>query len=86
MKSVLVGYDLLEVFLDNLMGMTLHKKVDFCLDLNPRNRPISIPPYRMTLVELRELKYQLQGLLEKRLHLPNSLFLGCTSVVCKKRC
>ena len=37
----------------------------FTIDLIPRTEPISIPPYRMAPVELRELKAHLEELLSK---------------------
>ncbi|KAH0737741.1 hypothetical protein KY290_036446 [Solanum tuberosum] len=39
------------------------RDIDFCIDLEPGNRSISIPAYRMVPTELRELKAQLQELL-----------------------
>ena len=41
------------------------RDIDLCIDLEPGTRPISIPPYRMDLMELRELKARLQELLGK---------------------
>ena len=37
----------------------------FTIDLIPRTEPISIPPYRMAPVDLRELKARLEELLSK---------------------
>ena len=39
--------------------------MEFTIDLIPGNEPISIPPYMMSPVELRELKAQLEELLSK---------------------
>nr|GFC73679.1 putative reverse transcriptase domain-containing protein [Tanacetum cinerariifolium] len=39
--------------------------VEFNIELIPRAEPISKAPYRMTPIELKELKDQLQGLLER---------------------
>ena len=39
--------------------------MEFTIDLIPSTEPISIPPYRMAPVELRELKAQLEELLSK---------------------
>ena len=47
------------MFPSDLPGMPLDRDIDFCIDLEPGIRPISIPPYRMALAELRELKDQL---------------------------
>ncbi|WMV19410.1 hypothetical protein MTR67_012795, partial [Solanum verrucosum] len=57
--------DFPEVFLENLTGLPLEREVEFPIELIPVSTPISITPYRMAPVELRELKSQLQELLEK---------------------
>lgn len=44
----------------------LLREVDFSIDLVPSVGPVSIAPYRMTLVELVELKKQIEELLEKQ--------------------
>ncbi|XP_049413243.1 uncharacterized protein LOC125876166 [Solanum stenotomum] len=54
-----------ELFPNDFPGMPLNKYIDFCIDLEPGTRPISIIPYRIALTELRELKAQIQELLEK---------------------
>lgn len=54
-----------EVFLADLPGMPSDRDIDFCIDLTPGTQPISIPPYRMDPPELKELKEQLQDLLDK---------------------
>ena len=42
-----------------------HLEIDFTIDLVPGTAPISKTPYRMAPVELKELKTQLQELLDK---------------------
>ena len=54
-----------DVFLDDIAGLPPDREVEFTIDLILRTEPISIPPYRMALVELRELKAQLEELLSK---------------------
>jgi len=54
------------VFVDEIPGMPPLKEVDFCINLTPGAAPISKTPYRMALEELKELKTQLEELLEKR--------------------
>ncbi|WMV41072.1 hypothetical protein MTR67_034457 [Solanum verrucosum] len=46
-------------------GMPPDRDIDFFNDLEPGTHPISIPPYRMAPAELRELKAQIQELLDK---------------------
>ena len=36
-----------KVFPNDLPGMPLDRDIDFCIDLDPDRRPISIPPYHM---------------------------------------
>ncbi|XP_070012123.1 uncharacterized protein [Nicotiana sylvestris] len=54
-----------DVFPEDLPGLPPAREIDFSIDLLPDTQPISIPPYRRAPVELRELKQQLQDLLDK---------------------
>ena len=49
----------LDVFPDDLPGLPPELEIDFPIDLVPSTTPISLPPYRMAPVELKELKTQL---------------------------
>ncbi|XP_033517331.2 uncharacterized protein [Nicotiana tomentosiformis] len=53
------------VFPDNLLGFPPEREIEFPIELVPGTTPISIAPYRMAPAELKELKGQLQELLEK---------------------
>ena len=46
--------------------------------------PVSMPPYRMTPAELRELKEQLQELLDKGFIRPSTSFWGAPVLFVKK--
>ncbi len=52
-------------FPDELPGLPLEREVQFEIDVMPSMDPISITPYRMAPTELKELKVQLQELLDK---------------------
>ena len=54
-----------DVFLDELPGLPPHREFDFSIELYPGMDPISISPYRMTPLELKELKTQFEELLSK---------------------
>ena len=54
-----------DVFLDELLGLSPQREVDFCIELHPGTSPISMTPHRMTPVALLELKVQIQKLLDK---------------------
>ncbi|XP_070014367.1 uncharacterized protein [Nicotiana sylvestris] len=63
--SVQVVRDFPDVFPADLSGMPSDRDIDFSTDLVPGTQPISIPPYCMALAKLKELKEQLQELLNK---------------------
>ncbi|XP_070005243.1 uncharacterized protein [Nicotiana sylvestris] len=54
-----------DVFPDELPEIPPDREIDFGIDVMPGTQPISIPPYRMALAELKELNEQLKDLLEK---------------------
>ena len=54
-----------DVFPNDISSLPPDREVEFTIDLIPGTEPISIPPYRMALAELRELKAQLEELLSK---------------------
>nr|GFD42663.1 putative reverse transcriptase domain-containing protein [Tanacetum cinerariifolium] len=54
-----------DVFPDELPGIPPIREVEFNIELIPGAEPISKAPYRMAPVELKELKDQLQELLER---------------------
>ena len=60
-----------DVFPEELPGLPPWKKIEFTIDVIPGVAPASITPYRMALVELKELKLRLQELLEKGFIHPN---------------
>ena len=57
------------VFPDELPGLPLQRVVDFDIELHPGTSPISMTPYRMTPVELHELRvHWTRGSLDRALH------------------
>ncbi|XP_076912613.1 uncharacterized protein LOC143570977 [Bidens hawaiensis] len=56
--------DFPDVFPKELPGLPPDREVEFTIDLVPGAEPISKAPYRMAPLELKELKEQLQELLE----------------------
>ena len=57
--------DYLDVFLEELPGLPPQREIEFVIDIVPGATLASITSYRMAPVELKELKLQLQELLEK---------------------
>ncbi|XP_070018241.1 uncharacterized protein [Nicotiana sylvestris] len=71
-----------EVFPLDLLGMPSDMDINFCIDLAPGTQPISIPSYRIASPELKELKDQLQDLIEKGFIRPSVFPWGCAGVLC----
>ena len=55
-----------DVFLEELLGLPLDREIEFEIELLLRTAPISKAPYKMAPTELKELKQQLQELLDKK--------------------
>ncbi|CAN4099561.1 unnamed protein product [Withania somnifera] len=64
-ESVSIVSEFLDVFPIDLPGLPPEHDIDFAIELERGTKPISIPPYRMAPVELREPKVQLRDLLDK---------------------
>ena len=64
LEDVPVVREFLDVFPDDLPGLPSERETDFPIDLVLGTTPISLPPYRMAPVELKELKAQLQELVD----------------------
>ncbi len=62
-----------DVFLTELTMMPPDREIEFVIDVISRTTPISKAPYRMTPAELRELKTQLQDLMDKGFVRPSVL-------------
>ena len=65
MGKIFLVKDFFDVFLEELPGLSSDKEIEFGIDVALGTQPISIPPYHMAPLELRELKSQLQDLLDK---------------------
>ncbi|KAL0546400.1 hypothetical protein IC582_016308 [Cucumis melo] len=65
LSSEPVVRDCPDVFPEELPGLPPHREVEFAIELEPGMVLISRAPYRMAPAELKELKVQLQELLDK---------------------
>ncbi|XP_071933796.1 uncharacterized protein [Coffea arabica] len=65
LEDVPVVREFPDVFPEELKTLPPEREVEFKIDLVQGTAPISKTPYRMAPAELKELKIQLQGLLEK---------------------
>ncbi|KAH0743008.1 hypothetical protein KY290_031001 [Solanum tuberosum] len=75
-KSIPVVSEFREVFPTYLPGMPPDRDIDFFIDLETGTHPISIPLYRISSIKLRELKAQIQELLDKGFIRPSASLWG----------
>ena len=72
-------------FSEELPGLTPHREIEFAIDVVPGATPASITPYIMAPLELKELKLQLQELLEKGFIRPSVSPWGAPMLFVKKK-
>ena len=77
--------DYSDVFPEELPGLPPDREIEFCIDVVSGTQPISIPPYRMAPAELKELKAQLQDLLDKGFIRPSVSPWGAPVLFVKKK-
>ncbi|KAA0067305.1 ty3-gypsy retrotransposon protein [Cucumis melo var. makuwa] len=74
-----------DVFSDELPRFPPLMEVDFAIELEPGTAPISRAPHRMASAELKELKVQLQELLDKGFIRPSGSPWGAPVLFVKKK-
>ncbi|KAL4010633.1 hypothetical protein IC575_030136 [Cucumis melo] len=85
LSSEPVVRDYPDVFPEELPGLPPHREVEFAKELEPGTVPISRAPYRMAPAELKELKVQLQELLDKGFIRPSVSPWGAPVLFVKKK-
>ncbi|KAL0543604.1 hypothetical protein IC582_018704 [Cucumis melo] len=85
LSSEPVVRDYPDVFPEELPGLPPHREVEFAIELEPGTVPISRAPYRMAPAELKELKVQLQELLDKGFIRPSVSPWGAPVLFIKKK-
>ena len=85
LEDVPVVRDFLDVFPDDLLGLPPEREIDFPIDLIPGTAPISLPPYRMAPAKLKELKTQLQELVDRGFIRPSISPWGAPVLFVKKK-
>ncbi|XP_070028751.1 uncharacterized protein [Nicotiana sylvestris] len=81
LQSILVVSEFPDVFPDELPGLPPKREIEFSIDVLLDTQLISIPPYRMAPVELREWKAQLKDLLDKGFIRPSTSPWGAPVLV-----
>ncbi|XP_074271319.1 uncharacterized protein LOC141595254 [Silene latifolia] len=83
--DVLVVCEYPDVFPDELPGIPPERDVEFSIDLVPGTGPIAKAPYRMAPSELKELRIQLDDLIEKGFIRPSASPWGSPVLFVKKK-
>ena len=65
LAKVPVVNEFCDVFPKDLPGLPPDREIEFEIELAPGTEPISIAPYRMAPVEIKELKVQMEELSSK---------------------
>ncbi|KAJ9535560.1 hypothetical protein OSB04_un001305 [Centaurea solstitialis] len=84
-KDVEVVCEYPEVFPDDLDSLPPEREIEFRIDLVPGAAPIAKAPYRLAPSELKELKTQLQELLDKGFIRPSTSPWGAPVLFVKKK-
>ncbi|XP_035542779.1 uncharacterized protein LOC118345010 [Juglans regia] len=74
-----------DVFMEELPGLPLVRDMEFVIDLEPGAAPVHKAPYRMAPAELKELKTQLQELVDKGFIQPCTSPWGAPVLFVKKK-
>ncbi|KAK5784835.1 hypothetical protein PVK06_039374 [Gossypium arboreum] len=84
-ESVPVVCEYPDVFPEELPGLPPVREIEFGIELVPGTTPISIAPYRMAPTELKELKTQLQELVDRGFARPSFSPWGAPVLFVKKK-
>ena len=84
-EDIQIVCEFLDVFPKELPGLPPNIEIEFSIDLQPSTTPISQAPYRMAPTELKELKVQLQELLDKGFIRPSVSPWGAPVLFMKKK-
>jgi hypothetical protein len=74
-----------DVFLEQLSGMSHDRDIEFVIELKPSTALIYKTPFRMTTLELAELKEHIKELLEKGFIHPSSSLWGAPVIFVPKK-
>jgi hypothetical protein len=85
LEGIHIVREFLDVFPDDLPGMPPERAIKFKIELQPGTAPIAKAPYKMSPMEMRELKIQLQGLLDIGYIRPSTSPWGCSALFVEKK-
>ncbi|KAK8649480.1 hypothetical protein V6N13_130209 [Hibiscus sabdariffa] len=84
LPSMPIVSEFIDVFPEELPGLPPTREVEFGIDIHPGTNPVSITPYRMAPIELKDLKKQLEELQSKGFIRPSTSPWGAPVLFVKK--
>ena len=84
-EEILVAREFPDVLPSELPRLPPHRVVELTIELEPESAPMCKAPYRMAPIEMRELKKQLEKLLEKGYIRPSASPWGAPVLFVKKK-
>ncbi|GAU51456.1 hypothetical protein TSUD_413530 [Trifolium subterraneum] len=84
-SDISIVREYLDVFPEEINSLPPEREIEFSIDLVPGSQLISVAPYRMSPLELRELKSQLEELLQKHFIRPSVSPWGAPVLLVKKK-
>jgi hypothetical protein len=81
LEDIHVIHEFLDVFPDDLPRIPPERVIEFKIELQPNTAPIAKAPYKMSHIEMKEMKVQLQGLLDKCYICPSTSSWGLSNIV-----
>jgi hypothetical protein len=85
LEDILVVHEFLDMFPTDLPRMPPERAIEFKIELQPGTTPIAKAPYKMSHMELKELKIQLQGFLDKGYIRPSTAPWSCPTLFLGKK-
>lgn len=85
LATIPVVGEFMDVFPRDIVGLPPEREIEFSIDLVPGSGPISVAPYRMSPLELKELKSQLEELIDKQFIRPSASPWGAPVLLVKKK-
>jgi hypothetical protein len=85
LKDIHIVREFPDVFPNDLPGMPPARSIEFNIELQPGIAPIAKAPYKMSPMELKELKIQLHDLLDKGYIHPSTSRWGCSALFVEKK-
>ena len=85
LEDIPIVREFLDIFPEDLSGTTPNREIDFQIELAPGTKPISKAPYKMAPLKLKELKVQMEELVNKGFVRPRTSPWGAPILFVKKK-